>query len=159
MVASLRAGAEAVVDKAMSFEKVVATLRLLADGGELIPSDQRKALIEALDQRSAGERERLRPFAELTDREGHVLRRLIDGDSPSRSPTTRRSRYPRFAGMWKGFSGSSTSTASGRPWARHGRRDGRLSLSPAGEAHPVAGRLALGVEIVVGRTRAFPALP
>lgn len=82
MVASLRAGAEAVVDKAMSFEKVVATLRLLSDGGELMPSDEREALIEALDEQSAGERERLRPFAELTDREAHVLRRLIDGDSP-----------------------------------------------------------------------------
>ena len=82
IVASLRAGAEAVVDKAMSFEKVVATLRLVAEGGELMPSDEREALIEALDQQSAGQRDRLRPFAELTDREAHVLRRLIDGDSP-----------------------------------------------------------------------------
>jgi two-component system nitrate/nitrite response regulator NarL len=82
VVASLRAGAEAVVDKAMSFEKVVATLRLVADGRELMPIDEREALIEALDEQSAGDRERLRPFAELTDREAHVLRRLIDGDSP-----------------------------------------------------------------------------
>jgi two-component system nitrate/nitrite response regulator NarL len=82
IVASLRAGAEAVVDKAMSFEKVVATLRLLAGGGELMPRDEREALIEALDQRTADERERLRVFDALTEREENVLRRLIDGHSP-----------------------------------------------------------------------------
>ncbi len=82
IVASLREGAEAVLDKAMSFEKVVATLRLLAAGGELMPRDERDALIEALDQRSADEREHLRPFDALTEREANVLRSLIDGHSP-----------------------------------------------------------------------------
>lgn len=82
LVASLRAGVEAVLDKAMSIDKVVGTLEDLAAGRELMPREEREALIEALDQRSAPERERLRPFESLTEREAHVLRRLIDGDSP-----------------------------------------------------------------------------
>jgi DNA-binding NarL/FixJ family response regulator len=82
IVSSLRAGAEAVVDKAMSFEKVVATLRDVVEGRELMPREEREALIEALDQRSSAERERLRRFEGLTEREAHVLRRLIDGHSP-----------------------------------------------------------------------------
>ena len=82
MAASLRAGVEAVLDKAMSLEKVVAILEVLAAGRELMPGEEREALIEALDQRSAPERERLRPFDALTEREAEVLRRLIDGDSP-----------------------------------------------------------------------------
>ena len=82
IVASLRAGAEAVLDKAMSLNKVLGTLDELAAGRELMPPEEREALIEALDQAFAPERERLRPFDALTDREAHVLRRLIDGDSP-----------------------------------------------------------------------------
>ena len=82
LVASLRAGAEAVLDKAMSLDKVVGTLEDLAAGRELMPREEREALIEALDQRFALEREVLRPFDALTEREAHVLRRLIDGDSP-----------------------------------------------------------------------------
>ncbi len=82
IVAGLRAGAEAVVDKAMSFEKLVGTLRQLCAGQELMPGVEREALIEALDERSAAERDRLGPFDALTEREAHVLRRLIDGDSP-----------------------------------------------------------------------------
>lgn len=82
IVTSLRAGAEAVIDKAMSFEKVVATLRQLEAGRELMPRDEREALIEALDQRTADEREGLRPFDALTEREAHVLRCLIDGQAP-----------------------------------------------------------------------------
>ena len=82
IAASLRAGAEAVLDKAMSLDKVVRTLHDVAAGRELMPPEEREALIEALDQRSVPERELLRPFDALTEREAHVLRRLIDGDSP-----------------------------------------------------------------------------
>ena len=82
IVASLRAGAEAVLNKAMSLDKVVRTLDILAAGGELMPGEEREALIEALDEAFAPEQERLRPFDALTEREAHVLRRLIDGDSP-----------------------------------------------------------------------------
>ena len=82
IVASLRAGVEAVLDKAMSLDKVVRTLDDVAAGRELMPPEEREALIEALDQASVPERELLRPFDALTEREAHVLRRLIDGDSP-----------------------------------------------------------------------------
>lgn len=82
IVASLRAGAEAVIDKAMALDKVIGTLKDVAAGRQVMHPEERQALIEVLDQRSAAERERLRPFDALTVREAHVLRRLIDGDSP-----------------------------------------------------------------------------
>ncbi|HEV2071837.1 MAG TPA: response regulator transcription factor [Acidimicrobiales bacterium] len=81
-VACLRAGAEAVLNKAAAFDQVLSTLKDLATGRELMPPEERDALIEALDERSAEERERLRPFDALTEREAQVLRRLIDGESP-----------------------------------------------------------------------------
>ena len=80
--ASLRAGAEAVLTKAMAFDKVIDTLEDLAAGRDVLPPEEREALIEALDRHSADERERLRPFDALTEREAHVLRRLIEGDAP-----------------------------------------------------------------------------
>ena len=82
MAAGLRAGAEAVIDKAMAFDKLVAVLVDLAGGRELMPTEERTALIEAFEQQFAGEDQLRRPFETLTDREGQVLRRLIDGDSP-----------------------------------------------------------------------------
>jgi DNA-binding NarL/FixJ family response regulator len=66
----------------MSFEKVVAILRDLVAGRELMPREEREALIEAFEQVSAQEQERLRPFDALTEREAYVLRCLIAGDSP-----------------------------------------------------------------------------
>ena len=82
LAAGLREGAEAVVDKAMSFAKVIGTLRDLAAGRELLAREEREALIEVLDQHVAEEQARLLPFRSLTDREGQVFRRLIDGVAP-----------------------------------------------------------------------------
>lgn len=82
VAAGLRAGAEAVVDKAMAFDRLVAVLAGLVAGKALMPSDEREALIEALEAQFKDEEDRLAPFAALTEREVHVLRRLIDGDSP-----------------------------------------------------------------------------
>jgi DNA-binding NarL/FixJ family response regulator len=82
IVEGLRAGAEAVLDKAMSFDKVVATLHDVMAGRQLMPREEREALIEALDQDFAAETERRRPFEALTEREAQVLRSLIDGRSP-----------------------------------------------------------------------------
>ena len=82
IASALRAGAEAVVDKAMPFHRLVAALVELADGRELMPADEREALIEALSEAEAADHARLAPFRALTDREAAVLRCLIDGQSP-----------------------------------------------------------------------------
>lgn len=84
IAAALKAGAEAVVDKAMPFHRLVAALMELSNGRELMPADEREALIEALERREEAAEERLEPFRLLTDREAEVLRRLIEGQSPKR---------------------------------------------------------------------------
>lgn len=76
VAAGLRLGAAAVLDKAMSFQKVVGALREVAAGRELIPRDEREALIEALERHMEEEHSRLRGFEALTEREAQVLRRL-----------------------------------------------------------------------------------
>lgn len=80
--AGLEAGAEAIVDRAMSFERLLATLVDLARGRQLIPAEERAALLEVLQARDEVASERRRGFDALTDREAHVLRCLIDGTSP-----------------------------------------------------------------------------
>lgn len=82
IAAGLQAGAEAVLDKGMSFQKVVGTLEDLVAGRVLMPREEREALIEALRERTAASEARHRRFAALTEREADVLRRLIDGHSP-----------------------------------------------------------------------------
>ena len=79
---ALKAGAEAVVDKAMPFNRLVAALVELSNGRELMAADEREALIEALELHQEEEQSRLRPFEALTERESAVLRRLIEGQSP-----------------------------------------------------------------------------
>ncbi len=78
----LRAGAEAVVDKATPFHRLVAALGELAAGNPLMTEAEREALLAVLDAHLAQERARLHPFQALTEREAQVLRLLIDGRSP-----------------------------------------------------------------------------
>jgi two-component system nitrate/nitrite response regulator NarL len=80
--AGLKAGAEAIVDRAMSFERLLATLVDLAQGRQLIPAEERAAFLEVLLARDELASERRRSFDALTAREAHVLRCLIDGTSP-----------------------------------------------------------------------------
>ena len=84
IAAALRAGAEAVADKAMAFNRLVDMLVGLAAGRELMPPEEREALIEAFEAQFKDEENRLAPFASLTEREAHVLRRLIAGEAPKR---------------------------------------------------------------------------
>lgn len=79
---ALKAGAEAVIDKAMPFQKLVAALVELSQGRVFMPADEREALIEALEVSQQEDEARFRPFQSLTDREAAVLRRLIAGQSP-----------------------------------------------------------------------------
>ena len=78
----LRSGAEAVIDKATPFHRLVAALGELAAGKALMADDEREALVEALELHQSEARQRHRPFEALTEREAQVLRRLIEGDSP-----------------------------------------------------------------------------
>ena len=78
----LRGGAQAVVDKATPFHRLVAALTDLAAGRPLMTDDEREALLEVLEAHLADEEARLRPFRALTAREAQVLRQLIDGRSP-----------------------------------------------------------------------------
>lgn len=82
IASALRAGAEAVIDKAMPFHKLVATLVEVAEGRQLMLPDEREALVEALERSELDEQARSLPFRRLTDREAGVLRRLIEGHSP-----------------------------------------------------------------------------
>ncbi|HET9442363.1 MAG TPA: response regulator transcription factor [Acidimicrobiales bacterium] len=78
----LRSGAEAVLDKAMPFHRLVAALTELAAGRPLMDPEEREALLEALEAHLAEETARRRPFEALTGREAQVLRLLIEGRSP-----------------------------------------------------------------------------
>ena len=84
IAAGLRAGAEAVIDKAMAFDRLVAVLVDLAAGKDLMPPQEREAFIRAFEDQFKDEEDRRAPFATLTEREAHVLRRLIAGDAPKR---------------------------------------------------------------------------
>lgn len=78
----LRGGAEAVIDKALPFHKLVASLTGLAAGTPMMTPDEREALLELLEAHFAEEEARLQPFRALTGREVQVLGLLIDGRSP-----------------------------------------------------------------------------
>lgn len=82
LAAALRSGAEAVIDKATPFHRLVAALTGLAAGRPLMADDERTSLLEVLEANFAEEDVRLVPFRALTAREAQVLCHLIDGRSP-----------------------------------------------------------------------------
>lgn len=75
-------GAEAVLDKEMSFERLVESLRQLADGGAGMTEEERLALLDLVEHHEATADALARPFADLTDREAEVLAALVVGRSP-----------------------------------------------------------------------------
>ena len=75
-------GAETVLDKAMSFERLVATLRRLISGGCAMTQEERCALIEAVDRHDAAENALQKPFKALTEREAEVFTALVTGAAP-----------------------------------------------------------------------------
>ena len=82
LASSLRAGAEAVVDKAIPFHSLVAALTELAAGHPLMAEDERATLLDVLEANVAQETALRQPFEALTAREEQVLRHLVDGRSP-----------------------------------------------------------------------------
>lgn len=75
-------GAEAVLDKAMSFERLVAVLRRLISGGWAMTQEERCALLEAVDRHDAAENALQKPFRALTEREAEVFAALVAGAAP-----------------------------------------------------------------------------
>lgn len=75
-------GAEAVLDKAMSFERLVAVLRRLSSGGCAMTEPERIALLEAVDRHDAAGRALQKPFKALTEREAEVFAALVLGSAP-----------------------------------------------------------------------------
>lgn len=78
----LHRGAETVMDKAMSFDRLVVVLRRLISGGSAMTEEERTALLESVERHEAAECALQRPFRALTEREGEVFAALVAGAAP-----------------------------------------------------------------------------
>ena len=78
----LHRGAETVLDKAMSFERLVDALRHLISGGRAMTEEERAALLETVARHEAAERALQQPFEALTAREAEVFAALVTGTAP-----------------------------------------------------------------------------
>ena len=78
----LHMGAEAVLDKRMSFERLVDVLRRLTAGGVAMTEDERAALLEIVERHQASEDALHQPFRSLTEREAEVFAALVSGTAP-----------------------------------------------------------------------------
>lgn len=78
----LHRGAETVIDKAMSFERLVEVLRRLTAGGCALTVEERTALLESVDRHEAAEHALRQPFKALTEREKEVFAALVTGIAP-----------------------------------------------------------------------------
>ena len=78
----LERGAETVLDKAMSFERLVAALRRLIAGGCAMTSEERSALLESVERHEAAASALHKPFKALTEREAEVFAALAAGATP-----------------------------------------------------------------------------
>ena len=105
-------GAEAVLDKAMSFDRLVAALRRLIAGGYAMTDEERTALLESVERHDAAERALHKPFKALTEREARCSPPSSLERPPSRSPTARTSPSPRRAGTSNGCCPNWASAAS-----------------------------------------------
>lgn len=78
----LHLGAETVLDKAMSFERLVEVLRRLRAGATAMTAEERAAMLETIARMEEAEQALHRPFRALTDREADVLSALVNGAAP-----------------------------------------------------------------------------
>lgn len=78
----LQEGAETVVDKAMSFDRLVEVLRRLVAGESAMTQEERAALLETVERRGVAERALHQPFTKLTQREAEVFAALVAGTAP-----------------------------------------------------------------------------
>jgi DNA-binding NarL/FixJ family response regulator len=77
----LEAGATGLFDKAQSFEQLVELIGDAMMGRTVLEPAARDALLAALRNRRAVAKEQMAPFSTLTQREGEVLKLLMDGKS------------------------------------------------------------------------------
>jgi two-component system, NarL family, nitrate/nitrite response regulator NarL len=78
----LHRGAETVLDKAMSFERLVEVLRRLSSGASAMTEEEHAAMLESVARHGEAEQALRRPFRALTDREADVLSALVKGAAP-----------------------------------------------------------------------------
>ena len=78
----LERGAETVLDKAMSFERLVAALHRLLSGGHAMTDEERTALLESVERHDAAANALHKPFKALTEREAEVFAALVAGAAP-----------------------------------------------------------------------------
>jgi two-component system nitrate/nitrite response regulator NarL len=78
----LHLGAETVLDKGMSFERLVEVLRRLRAGATAMTAEERDAMLETIARMEEAEQALHRPFRALTDREADVLSALVNGAAP-----------------------------------------------------------------------------
>ena len=79
--ACIEAGAATVVNKTTSFDELVNRVTALLDDVIEQGQPERLELLDELRRHREQQRRRLAPFAQLTEREHHVLLALIDGKS------------------------------------------------------------------------------
>lgn len=75
----LEEGAVGVINKSVSFDELLAQIRVALDGGELMSRHEREEMLSLLRQHRAVRDQELRAFNELTAREGEVLGELMQG--------------------------------------------------------------------------------
>lgn len=75
-------GAAGVVNKAVSLEELVATVKRARSGAAVMPAAEREALLAVARRLESDERRRREPFERLSDREAVVLRHLLAGRAP-----------------------------------------------------------------------------
>jgi DNA-binding NarL/FixJ family response regulator len=80
----VEAGAVGIIHKRDPFERLVAAIRRAVEGGAVLPPAERQELLAELRLERQSRSERLRPFDDLTRREGEVLAALLDGLSAER---------------------------------------------------------------------------
>lgn len=84
----LHRGAEAVLRKAMSFERLVAVLHRLASGGCAMTEEERSGLLESLARHEEAKQALQHPFQALTRREAEILAALVAGVAPKQIAAT-----------------------------------------------------------------------
>ncbi len=78
----LEAGAVGLLDKAMPFGELVASVRRVAAGESLVDEEDRTRLISDLRRDQEESRTRMAPFEQLTNSERDVLAMLLEGSAP-----------------------------------------------------------------------------
>ncbi|HEX2048620.1 MAG TPA: response regulator transcription factor [Acidimicrobiales bacterium] len=75
-------GAETVLDKGMSLDRLAAVLRRLSAGGCAMTEAERAALLESVQRHESAQQALQQPFQSLTEREADVLAALVAGKAP-----------------------------------------------------------------------------